>query len=138
MAMTFKVAKAFLDAQGLKNQVVKEDTVLRVGFNADNKDTIEVLVIFDDNDRTIALRSFHYVKFPPEKKDLMYRVCSQLNTNFRWVKFYVDEEDNSITMADDAVVQIDGCGEEVRELVLRMVSIGDDAYPKFMQAIYAS
>ena len=138
MAMTFKVAKAYFDAQGLKNQVIKEDSVLRVGFNADNKDQIEVIVIFDENDRTVALRSFHYVKYPDAKLDAMYRVCSQLNNSFRWVKFYVNEEDNSITMADDAVVQIESCGEEISELVLRMVSIGDDAYPKFMQAIYAS
>ncbi len=135
MSTTFQVTKTFFDAQGVKNQVIEDEKVLRVGFNLEAT-SIEVILIFDDNDRSVGLRSFGYVKFPADKKDRMYKVCSQLNDDYRWVKFYVDEDHNFITMADDAIVQVDGCGDELLELVMRMAKIGSDAYPKFMQAIY--
>ena len=66
----------------------------------------------------------------------MYEVCSKLNNEFRWIKFYVDERDNTITLADDAIVQLDTCGEEIWEIMVRLSDIADDAYPTIMKAIW--
>ena len=60
-----------------------------------------------------------------------------MNDKFRWVKFYVDESDNTVSLATDAVITSATCGEVIYELVLRMASIGDDAYPEFMRALWA-
>ena len=67
----------------------------------------------------------------------MFRLCSQMNKKYSWVKFYVDEEDNTVTLADDAVVDPSSCGEEAYGLMFRMLLICDDAYPEFMRTLYA-
>ena len=108
MAMTFTLTKAYLDSKDLKCQVVDDEKALRVGFNVDTG-SIEIIVIFDDNDRTVALRCFSYIKIPAAKKDEMYKVCSEMNDCFRWIRFYVNEKNVTITMALDAVVQLDTC-----------------------------
>lgn len=134
--LAMKMTAAFLDSKGVRYQVLDEKA-MRIGFSADNKDTVEVIVVFDDDNTSVGLRSFKYCKFDDEKREEMYKLCSQKNFRYRWVKFYVDEQDNTITIADDAVIQLDSCGEEVFELVYRMVGIADDCYRDFMRAIYA-
>ena len=65
------------------------------------------------------------------------KLCSQMNKRYSWVKFYVDDEDNTVTLADDAVVDPSTCGDEAYGLMFRMMLICDDAYPEFMRTLYA-
>ena len=60
-----------------------------------------------------------------------------MNSKYRWAKFYVDEEDNTITIEADAYIQLDSCGEEILNVVVKIVSIADLVYPEFMKAIWA-
>ena len=135
MNNAMKMTAAFFDAKGIKYAANDERNVIRTGFGANNKENVEVLLIFD-GDETMGLRSFNYVKFPDAKKPQMYQLCSELNKSFRWVKFYVDEQDNTITLADDAVIQLETVGEEAFELMMRMIGIADNAYPTFMKALW--
>ena len=93
-------------------------------------------IIFDDNDRTVGLRAFSILKIPDSKVNNMFAVVNALNQKYRWIKFIIDEEDNTLTAADDAVVQLDSCGDEVMELCLRFASIVDEAYPEIMASIF--
>ncbi len=136
MNINMKMTMAFLDAKGVRYQSDEEHGFIKTRWNAKNMDGIEVLVFFDEGD-TIALRTFGYVNFPEEKAGEMYKVCSECNKNYRWVKFYVDEDDHMVTLADDAVVQADTCGEEVYDLIGNLVIIGGEAYPNFMKKIWA-
>jgi len=137
MSLTLKMTAAYFDSINYKYQVVDEN-VMRVGISGlSNKGRMDVFLIFDPNDRTVGLRSHDYCAFSESKKPAMYEICSKMNEEFRWVKFYVDERDCTVTLGDDAVVQVDSCGEELLELVSRMCNIADDAYPNFMKAIWA-
>ena len=137
MSMTLTMTKAYLEAKNFKHRVVEERNVIETGVGGlKNKGNIEITIFFDDNDRTVAIRTFEYCSFPAEKKAAMYEVCSKLNNEFRWIKFYVDERDNTITLADDAIVQLDTCGEEIWEIMVRLSDIADDAYPTIMKAIW--
>ena len=71
------------------------------------------------------------------KKAKIYQVMSKLNDDFRWVKFSIDENDNTVTASTDAVIRMDVAGEICYELVFRMVNIVDDAYPEIMKALWA-
>ena len=129
----------YFNEKGFGYGKMRED-VIRTGFGnkaLDNLSNIEILIIFDDNDRTVSIRSYDLVRFPEDKKMMMYPLCSALNSKFRWVKFYVDESDNTITIEDDAILDIDSAGEELIELCGRMASIGDEAYPIIMKTLYA-
>jgi hypothetical protein len=137
MNMALKMTAAYLDSKSLKYTVYEDDRRIRISYLVDNKGSLEVIVIFDEDEGSVALRSFDFCKVPEAKTAAIYEMCSKMNKEYRWIKFFLDERDNTITLAEDAVIQLDSCGEEILDLINRMVRIGDDAYPAFMKAIWA-
>ena len=123
---------SFLDAQGVKYLEVKEN-VIRIGYNAENKDSIAAIVFFDD-DNDVAIRCFEIAKCKNRELNAI-QACNQLNHKYRWIKFYVDN-DSDIIASTDAYVTEDSCGEEIFRLVLTLIDIVDKAYPAIMGAIY--
>ena len=72
-----------------------------------------------------------------EKVSDVIFVCNELNAQFKWVTFYVDKE-NDATFHLDAILEPSTAAEEAFELLVRLVSIGnEDAKPIIMKAIYA-
>lgn len=133
-----KIAAEYLQGEGIKlDQYGDENEVVQVRYSADNVDRVEVKLFFDSDNRSVAVRSFNLCKVPENKKPAVYAACSKLNDKFRWVKFYIDEDDNTVTAAMDAIIQLDSCGEESKELIHRTVGIVDDAYPDLMKAIWS-
>ena len=49
----------------------------------------------------------------------------------------LDTEHNQIIARDDEIIQLDTCGPECYELMVRMVKIVEDAFPLFMKAMWA-
>lgn len=137
MGVCMELTKAFLDAKDFKYMEIttksKEALLLRM---ASDVVKLEIVVVFiDDVNVTLHCRKFCHI--PDDKLEECYELCSDLNCSFRWVKFYVDEEDNTIRAEDDAVIKPENVGEEVYELVGRMTSVISNAYPKIMHMIYA-
>ena len=71
------------------------------------------------------------------KFDPMYKVVNECNDTYKHVKFVLDTEHSQINARDDDVIQLDSCGPECFELMIRMVKVVEAAYPKFMKAIWA-
>ena len=125
-----------LDREGLKYTDVGEFHV-KLAYTADNTNNIEISVIFDeDGNGLVALRCWSFGKCPNGKRAALLEACNQLNTEYRWVKFYIDN-DQDVSAALDAVIDIDTVGDECVQLVRRMVNIYDDAYPILMRACWA-
>ncbi len=138
MGVTLEMTKAFLASADCPYEEVREGETLRlVVGNIDNKGSVEVLAHFDDNEKTVALSSYNLCSVPENKKKAVFKLCSELNKRFRWVKFYLDKDDNTITAEDDAIVSPESAGEEVLELTLRMAHIIGDVYPEIMKTIWA-
>ncbi|MBE5938102.1 MAG: YbjN domain-containing protein [Lachnospiraceae bacterium] len=136
--MAAKVVGAYFDAKGVKYEVIDEDgAVLKLGFSMDNRDGIRLIVRFDSDSEGVSVKAYDLAKFQEDKKQKMFEVCNKLNAQYRWVKFYVDESDNTITVEEDAVIQLDSCGEEVYQCCFQVVAIADEAYPEIMRAIFA-
>lgn len=137
MIKTLSVAVQYLESKGFHCQLSeKNERVVRLKFKAENVESVEVLLVFDEDEHSVSCKCYNLCKFPENKKLDMYRICNELNANYRWLKFYVDESDNTITAQLDAVIQVESCGAECYELVGRSVAIADEAYPKFMKAIW--
>lgn len=138
MNMAAKIVAEYLQGIGVKLDQFGDDMeVVKVRYSADNVDCVEVKLFFDDDNRSVAVRSFNICKVPENKKPAIYEACSKLNDKFRWIKFYIDEDDNTVTGAMDAIIQLDSCGEECKEIIHRTVGIVDDAYPDLMKAIWS-
>ena len=125
----------YLDQKGVKYRL-HDDKSLTVPYRGDNAPNINVMLIFGEDCCDVAVKIFTICKVPDNKVYDMYKCASELNAHFRWLKFYIDKDQE--LMADmDAVIQIFSCAEECYELVQRSVSIVDDAYPMAMKVLYS-
>ena len=128
---------AYLDQKGVKYTNPKDD-VIKIVYNCDNISSVPVNLFFDnDGDPYVSLRCWEITSV----KDVSKRVtailaCNNIHTQWRWVKFYLDD-DNDIVAQLDAHLSLTNAGEECHTLVLRMVNIIDDVYPNLMKAIWA-
>lgn len=63
-------------------------------------------------------------------------VCNELNSQYKWVTFYIDK-DNDIILHDDAILSVENASDEAFELLIHMLKISNDVKPRIMKAIYA-
>lgn len=109
---------------------------IRVGFNGEHGNEIAFYFFFDPNGTTVNIKVFSICKVSAEKLMDLYVLLNQLNCEYRWVKFYLND-DNEVTCSGDAVLQPESAGEELYELLSRFLGIIDDLYPRIMKAVWA-
>ncbi len=136
--MSAKMVASYFTNEGLKFEVDGDDEeVIRISFNADNLERIRLSLFFNEENTNVAVRVFNLCKVEESKKPAIYAACNKLNDDYRWAKFCIDEEDNTVTVATDGVIRMDVAGEIAHELVMRLVNITDEAYPILMKALWA-
>lgn len=134
--MAAKLVQSFFESKDTTPKML-EDDLLRIGWNFEGS-SIDIFFKFEDDDAHVHLEGINFLnKIPTDKYDAMFRVLNEVNDSYKLVKFALDTEEGTISARDDAVIQLDSCGEECFELMIRMVQIVEDAYPKFMKALWA-
>lgn len=138
MSLTADNVKKYLDSKDVRYEVLEEGErdVIAIGCQGEKAEKIRVIFFIDDDGQHVAIRSFGISKVPEEKLMPMYVALNELNCEYRWMKFYVDG-DNEIVAADDAILSPETAGEECFELLLRSVDIIDKIYPSLMKIIWA-
>ena len=135
MADYKKLFTSHMDQKGIKYSISDQNTV-KVTFSGDNMKSIDVFVFFDKNGgRSVAFRSWSFATFKEDKLATAYKVCNDLNNQYRWVKFFIDKDGDVIAQID-AVVNEETCGKECMEMVGRMVNISDEVYPSIMKTLW--
>lgn len=125
----------YMDKEGIKYSDINERTV-KVSYSGDNIRSIPVYVFFDKKgDPLVQLACWEIVKFPEDKVEQAYKVCNDLNAEYRWVKFSIDS-DRDIRCSIDAYIDADSVGVHCANMVRRMIHIIDDAYPTIMKAMW--
>lgn len=130
-----------LDAKGTKYTMGTptksgKDT-MTISYRGDNMDSIRCNLFFDTDCESVALRVFDIVKVPEGKLASMFSVVNGLNNRFRFAKFCIDTDDNTIQAEIDGAFRSQDAGEVSRELLLRIINICDEAYPDLMKALWA-
>ncbi len=133
--MAAKIVQQYFEAQDTKLNELSDD-LLRIGWGFEGG-SIDVFFKFDDTDTHVHLEGLNFIKVPENKFDSMYKVLNECNDQYKHVKFVLDTESGQINARDDDVIQLDSCGPECFELMIRMVKVVEDAYPKFMKAMWA-
>lgn len=114
----------------------EDDHVVRVAFKGQNADSITILAVFDEEGGPhVAFRCYSILNFK-DKKEAGALACSEINSQYRWIKFYLDK-DNEITGAADAILCEEKAGDICFELLVRMTDIVDESYPTFAKARWA-
>lgn len=141
--MLFSVSQFvnYMDHKGLKynyrGPVGDEGReVVDVSFRGENMNTIQTRFFFDPDSESAAIRVFDIVKVPAEKVDAMYPVINRINRRFRFVKFVLDTNDNTIQAEMDGVFRANDVGEICYELLFRMIDICDKTYPDLMRELW--
>ncbi len=140
MSLAAEKFTKFLDEKGLRYEYFERkegrNEAVRIGYKAENAESISVMFFFDDNERSINVKSFSIVKVPADKLLDIYVLLNGLNCEYRWVKFYVDD-DNEVTVSGDAIIDLNSVGEECFEMMLRYIHIIDEVYPRLMKTIWS-
>ncbi len=135
MANYKQIFMNYLSVQDIKYQD-QGDNAVRIVYTGDNMSSIPVFVFFDrDGDPLVQFRCWEIVNFNGMVGQGI-QVCNALNAKYRWVKFYLDD-DNDVICECDAYIDNNTCGNVCLSLVRRMVNITDEAYPELMRARYA-
>ncbi len=77
-----------------------------------------------------------YEKVPEEKFMDAVLLCNQINTEYKWVTAFVNNNSDFV-FHDDAILSFDNAASESFELLARMISISDKLKPSIMKMIYA-
>ena len=106
---------------------LEKSELISVGYEGDNMKDMDFLFFFDKDGESVSVKCFSILQFAAN--DLARGiVCSnKLNNKYRWVKFYIDE-DNEAAASIDAVITERTAGPVCFELLVRMLDIVDEAY----------
>lgn len=130
-----KLYMKHMDSVGIKYTDV-DDFVVRVSYYCDNMDSIDVYVLFNDEGKNLV-KLVSWTILTATTDDALaggILACNEMNNTYRWTKFYIDS-DNDLDAQIDCIVDEYTVGEELVDLVERIVSIADDAYPTFAAAM---
>ena len=139
MSMIYENVKSYFDANGIRYEEVGggDREALSVAYSGKVMESVRVVLIFDKDGGSVALRCFNIAKVPEDKLMAAYVALNELNGKFRWVKLHVDE-DREITAEDDAVISPESAGAECLELIVRMIDIVDNnVYGEMMKLIWS-
>ena len=135
---TQRIAEAFEEA-GLKYQTqeIGPLSLVDTGFTGDNC-TYRLRFISMDEDNDVKAMTEDFAKVPESRKAAAYQLLNQLNREYKYLKFTMDDKgaicaqyDFPLSLPDDRL------GGVAIEVAVRASKIVDDAYPKIMQTIWS-
>lgn len=106
-------------------------------YSGENIPSIRMRFFFNRDCEDVAIRVFDIVKVPDSKVDGFFKTVNEANRRFRFFKFVLDTDDNTVQAELDAAFRTHDVGEICLELMARCVDICDKAYPDFMKALWA-
>ena len=108
-----------------------------ISTSTDVINSVRIIVGFGEADSVRPwIKSWSIGTFEGDKYGKALVVCNSMNDKFRWAKFFLNS-DKDVVVQEDAVVEEATAGEELFELIVRMLNIMDEAYPEFMKARWA-
>lgn len=129
---------AILKSANLKYDTVDDSRSSRIICGINGKDiTYKVQFISLDDDNDVAIRAFDLVKIPRNKLDKMILLANQYNKKYRFVKFVVNTDDNTLQLDVDLPVKNEHPAEIAFEVLLRIMKILDEVSADFMRCIWA-
>lgn len=138
MQETTKKFLQYMDKNQIKYEVQERENHDWVGvtFTGDNLRAIILQFFFSKEAEDFALRIFSIAKVPENSKVDALKVCNDLMNKYRWLRFYLDEN-NEVTAAYDASVPLEPDDGIFAIIIFNSVNIIDKCYPRIMKALWA-
>ena len=88
------------------------------------------IYFFNSDMQHTNIRVWYLIEFADEYLVDVVRACNELNYNYNYARFYVDEIDNSVTVSMDLIYREEDAGDVVWEATRRMTNVINEAYPR--------
>lgn len=124
---------------GLKYQIclAEPHNFLETGFTGKNL-TVKLRVFAVGDRGAFKIISDSIAKVPPEKTAAGYKLVNDLNREYKYAKFTLEDKGNVVAQWDlPDNVDAASVGPTAVEMLLRMANIIDNAYPRIMKTIWA-
>ncbi len=113
-----------LKAEGINYSVSDDKPSVFIKYNGDNFKSLTFSFFFDEGGESVSLKVFSIMQFTKDQLPDAYAFCNEMNNEWRWIRFYVDSDDE-FTADMDAVINPATCGKECVSLLRRAVRIVD-------------
>ncbi len=134
MNICAELFKSLLDSKNCTSGVDElEDGTTVITFPYDGK---TALCFFAGDQGQYFSLYLTYEEIPDDKIAELIFLANELNKEYKWVKFYVDDRKNFM-LQDDAILTPETAADEAFELLVRLLNIGNDIKKAVMKAIYA-
>lgn len=136
--MTHEIYKELSKDSNLKvfTDETSSSSYVWLQFGIKNGGSYRIRFISRDDDHDVAVRVFSLVSVEPDCQNKILSTVNELNAQYRFVKFAMDD-DGDINLEYDYPVSDPNPAASARELVIRISNIVDEAYPKLMRAMWA-
>lgn len=118
---------------------MEDVNILSAGYGIENGPTITIKVFSQDDDNDVAVRVYGILHNVAEERiPKIMKVINQCNQKFRYFKFVMND-DNDVSVEYDFPVEASDytLGQEVVEILMRMMHVLDECYPVLMRAIWS-
>ena len=139
MQETTKKFLQYMDKEQIKYEAQEREGQadwVCVKYTGDNLGSIVMQFFFSEETEDFALRVFSIVKVPENRTADVLKVCNDLMAEYRWLRFYLDEN-KEVTAAYDATVTVETADLISAAIMFRTVNIVDECYPRIMKALWA-
>lgn len=121
-----------LKARGLKWTEPDAHT-LRIRYDIGDDGQIDIVLGFHERAPLAQLECLPIACFD-EDIDQGLALCNWLNSRYRWVRFYLDEQDAALRCISEVYFEERSCERLCVFMLDRMAMIVEEAYPKIIQA----
>ncbi len=134
---TYKTTQEFLaamDSRDLSYTYVgmdnsdNEKVTTKFGLGETDK-TAEYRLFFDEEQDEVAIRLWNVIKFDPSNRAKVIDAVNEANEAWKFVRFYIDDDTNSVDAAIDTILPTSGSGDITVQMLGLMISVVDAAYP---------
>ena len=124
-----KACDAFTSAlrsEGINFNKSDDKPSVFIKYNGDNFNNLTFSFFFDEGGEAVSIKVFSIFQFSKSQLPDAYKFCNEMNNEWRWIRFYVDSDDE-FTADYDAVIHPNSptCGSECVALLRRAVRIVD-------------
>ena len=115
-----------------------ENPVIALSFGGGDFSFTHLVVhlVFDEDGASAQIATSPVTSAPVEKAARVLLALNDLNSKYRWVKFFLDS-DNDVIVNADVVFNEENVAQACVEMLVRTVNIIDETYSDVMKALWS-
>lgn len=119
-----------------EGQLEDGSTFFRTEQSIENGGTVLLVVAFTAEEDLVDLKSFGIAKITnPLRKEAFYELINELNADYRFTKFYEDQDEISASYSMPLAPNSDP--EEIFNKLIMLYRSSVDTLPKFMRLVWS-